>query len=226
MMKTCGRRSGIILMFLYPTDTMPMNRPLLLLPALLLCSCQQQVETYTLQEARHFLDMADNTMSRGVDYLGSDAAYHYFEVRREFARDPRFRISRDSALYTPAETRPYHSWFPEHTAACKELKGLRLSIHDEPGGFIYQLEGKDYTSPADIPASQWQHVRHVYLGHKSLTVSCSMRESIAPDLQGRTDIRYTGPTSSIPPHQLPPTTFPGAPDSKTIDELIKASQRS
>lgn len=225
-MKTSGRRSGIILIFLYPTDTRPMHRPLLLLSALLLCSCQQQVETYTLQEARDFLTLADNTMSRGIDYLGSDEAYHYFEVRREFIRDPRFRISRDATLYTPAETRPYHRWFPDRTAACKELKGLRLSIHDEPGGFIYQLEGKDYTSPADIPASQWQHVRLVYLGHKAPSVSNRMRESIAPYLQGRTDIRYTGPSSSIPPHQLPPTTFPGAPDSKTIDELIKASQRS
>lgn len=225
-MKTSGRRSGIILIFLYPTDTRPMHRPLLLLSALLLFSCQQQVDTYTLQEARDFLDMADNTMSRGIDYLGSDEAYHYFEVRREFIRDPRFRISRDATLYTPAETRPYHSWLPERSPACKELKGLRLSIHDEPGGFIYQLEGKDYTSPADIPASQWQHVRHVYLGHKAPSVSNRMRESIAPYLQGRTDIRYTGPTSSIPPHQLPPTTFLGAPNSKTIDELIKASQRS
>ena len=203
-----------------------MNRPLLLTLTLLLCSCQQQVKTYSLNEARDFLDMADNTMSRGIDYLGSDAEYHYFEIKREFSLDPRFRISRDAALYPPAEIRPYHSWFPERSAACKELKGLRLSILDEPEGFIYQLEGKDYTSPADIPASQWQHVRHVYLGHKSLTVSSSMRESIAPYLQGRTDIRYTGPTSSIPPHQLPPKTYPGAPDSKTIDELIKASQRS
>ena len=151
---------------------------------LLTCACQQQVETYTLPEARNFLDMADNTMSRGIDYLGSDAEYHYFEIKREFARDPRFRISRDAALYSPAEIRPYHSWVPDRTTACKELKGLCLNILDEPGGFIYQLEGKDYTSPAGIPASQWQHVRHVYLGHKSLTVSSSMRESIAPYLQG------------------------------------------
>ena len=225
MMKTCGRRSGIILMFLYPTDTMPMNRLLLLLPALLLCSCQQQVKTYTLPEARDFLDMADNTMSRGIDYLGSDEEYHYFEIKREFARDPRFRISRDAALYPPAEIRPYHSWFPERSAACKELKGLCLNILDEPDGFHYRLKDKEYANPADIPASQWQHVRHVYLGHKSLTVSSSMRESIAPYLQGRTDIRYAGPTSSISPHQLPPTTFPGAPDSKTIDEFLKASHR-
>ena len=225
MMKTCGRRSGIILMFLYPTDTRPMNRPLLLLSALLLCSCQQQVETYTLQEARHFLDMADNTMSRGVDYLGSDAAYHYFEVRREFARDPRFRISRDSALYTPAETRPYHSWFPERSSACRELKGLHLSILDEPDGFHYRLEDKEYANPADIPARQWQHVRHVYLGHKATTVSNRMQKSIEPYLQGRIDIRYSGPISSIPAHQLPPGTSLGAPDNKAIDELIKASHR-
>ena len=225
-MKTSGRRSGIILIFLYPTDTRPMHRPLILLSALLLCSCQQQVDTYTLQEARDFLDMADNTMSRGIDFLGSDEEYHYFEVRREFALNPRFRISRDATPCTPRQKpAPTTAGYP-NTPACKELKGMHLSIHDEPGGFIYQLEGKDYTSPADIPASQWQHVRLVYLGHKAPSVSNRMRESIAPYLQGRTDIRYTGPTSSIPPHQLPPTTFPGAPDSKTIDELIKASQRS
>lgn len=203
-MKTSGRRSGIILIFLYPTDTRPMHRPLLLLSALLLCSCQQQVDTYTLQEARDFLDMADNTMSRGIDYLGSDKAYHYFEVRREFVRDPRFRISRDYALYTPAETRPYHSWLPERSPACKELKGLHLSILDKADGFCYRLEGKEYANPADIPARQWQHVRHVYLGHKSLTVSSCMRQSIAPYLQGRTDIRYTGPTSGIPARVLVP----------------------
>lgn len=183
---------------------MPMNRLLLLLPALLLCACQQQVKTCTLQEAREFLDMSDNTMSRGINYLGSDEEFHYFEIKREFALDPRFRISKDYALYTPAETRPYHSWFPERTDACKELKGLHLNILDEPGGFVYQLEGTDYTSPADIPASRWQHVRHVYLGHKSLTVSSCMRQSIAPYLQGRTDIRYTGPTSGIPARVLVP----------------------
>lgn len=90
---------------------------LILLSALLLCSCQQQVETYTLQEARDFLTLADNTMSRGIDYLGSDEEYHYFEVRREFALDPRFRISRDSGLYAP-----YHRWFPVRSAACRKLK--------------------------------------------------------------------------------------------------------
>ena len=94
---------------------------LILLSALLLCSCLQQVETYTLQEARDFLALADNTMSRGIDYLGSDEEYHYFEVRREFARDPRFRISRNSGLYAPTEIRPYHRWFPERSAACREL---------------------------------------------------------------------------------------------------------
>lgn len=199
---------------------MTMNRLLLLLPALLLCSCQQQVDTYTLQEARDFLDMADNTMSRGIDYLGSDEAYHYFEVRREFIRDPRFRISRDYALYTPAETRPYHSWLPERSPACKELKGIHLSILDKADGFCYRLEGKEYADPADIPARQWQHVRHVHLGHKAPSVSNRMRESIAPFLQGRTDIRYSGPISGIPVHQLPPGTAPGAPDSKTIDEML------
>ncbi len=203
-MKTSGRRSGIILIFLYPTDTRPMHRPLLLLSALLLCSCQQQVDTYTLQEARDFLDMADNTMSRGIDYLGSDKAYHYFEVRREFVRDPRFRISRDYALYTPAETRPYHSWLPERSPACKELKGLHLSILDKADGFCYRLEGKEYANPADIPARQWQHVRHVHLGHKVLSVSNRMRQSIAPYLLGRTDIRYTGPTSGIQARVLVP----------------------
>lgn len=99
-----------------------MHRPLLLLSALLLCSCQQQVETYTLQEARDFLTLADNSMSRGIDYLGSDEEYHYFEVRREFALNPRFRISRDSGLYDPTEIHPYHRWFPVRSAACRKLK--------------------------------------------------------------------------------------------------------
>ena len=101
---------------------------LILLSALLLCSCLQQVETYTLQEARDFLALADNTMSRGIDYLGSDEEYHYFEVRREFARDPRFRISRDSGLYAPTEICPYHRWFPERSAACRELKEQHSEI--------------------------------------------------------------------------------------------------
>ena len=116
-----------------------MNRRLLLPLTLLLCSCQQQVQTYTLREARDFLDMADNTMSRGINYLGSDEEYHYFEISRDFAIDPRFRIGKDTALYSPAETHPYHSWFPERTAACEKLKGLHLRIFDEPGGFIYQI---------------------------------------------------------------------------------------
>lgn len=201
-----------------------MNRRLLLPLTLLLCSCQQQVQTYTLREARDFLDTADNTMSRGIDYLGSDEEYHYFEISRDFAIDPRFRIGKDTALYSPAETHPYHSWFPERTAACEKLKGLHLRIFDEPGGFIYQLEGKDYSSPADIPANQWQHVRHVYLEHKSLPVSSKMQESIVPYLQGRTDIRFHGsPINGIPASQLleTPRSGNGVLTSKALDALMQ-----
>ena len=43
MMKTSERRSGIILIFLYPTDTMPMNRLLLLLQMAILKPTQRLV---------------------------------------------------------------------------------------------------------------------------------------------------------------------------------------
>lgn len=178
--------------------TCSIKRFLVIVAATLFSSCQQQVQTFTLEEAREYLDMVDNTMSRGIDYLGSENGFHYFEIKREFAPDPRFRISRSSALYEPSETYPYRRWFPVRTPACGELKGLRLEILDEPAGFLYLLGGQSYTAPADIPAHQWQHVRCVYLGHKSLDISSRMHKTIAPYLQGRTDIRYSGPTSGLP----------------------------
>ena len=66
---------------------MSIPRLLLLLPALL-CSCQKQVHTWTLHQALDYLDYPQ-TMSRGVDYLGSDADFHYFEHKLEMASDKR-----------------------------------------------------------------------------------------------------------------------------------------
>ena len=191
---------------------------LLLLPLLLICSCRQQVQTYTLEEARAWLDMVDNTMSRGIDYLGSDSGFHYFEINREFAPDPRFRIARESALYADSDTHPYRRWHPKHTPACEELKGLHLYISEESGTFRYQLENRVYTSPADIPANQWQHVRYVILGDKSLTVSGRMQKSIAPYLQGRNDIRYSSPISGMPESET------GAINSQALDALIQGQR--
>ena len=110
-------------------------------------SCQANQGTLSLAEARYYLSRPD-MMSRGIDYLGSDAEFHYFEHKREMARDVRFRISVTENIYLPHETVPYRSWFPERRDAYSLLKGLNLTVDSD---LSCMIEGKPYASPAAVP---------------------------------------------------------------------------
>lgn len=96
----------------------------LFLMFLLLSSCQQEPATYSLSEARDFLDKRAESMDRGICYLGSDAQYHYFEIEREISRNVLFRIPRNAELFAPGDLMPYRSWFPKRRRINGELRRL------------------------------------------------------------------------------------------------------
>lgn len=171
---------------------------LLLLP-LLLCSCQQDPVACTWAEARDYLE-TPQSMSRGVDYLGSDARFHYFEHKLEMARDVRFRISTAEEIYAPYETMPYRSWFPERRDAHTALLGLCLSISPDSSCV---LNGTRYTTPAEIPTELWAKVGRVHFDTKSLQDIRRLEQELQPCLKNAPRIRYTHATISLPSHLLP-----------------------
>ena len=173
--------------------------PAHLLFPLLLCSCQQEPMTCTWAEARDYLE-TPRSMSRGVDYLGSDARFHYFEHKLEMARDVRFRISTAEEIYAPYETMPYRSWFPERRDAYTALLGLSLSISTDSGCV---LNGTRYTTPAEIPPDLWPKVGRVHFDTKSPQDIRRLEQELQPYLKNAPRIRYTHATSSLPPHLLP-----------------------
>ena len=176
---------------------MSIPRLLLLLPALL-CSCQKQVHTWTLHQALDYLDYPQ-TMSRGVDYLGSDADFHYFEHKLEMASDVRFRISAYEN-YTPSHAMPYHAWFPDRTPANDELDALSLRIcHDNQAGtFIYWYKGKRLENPAAISTDILQTIRRICLPDKSKDINELALQPIRRHLENKIDADFSVPTSGLP----------------------------
>ena len=151
--------------------------------------------TLTLQEARDYLN-TPTTLSRGVDYLGSDEEFHYFEHRLEIARDVRFRIRCTDGIYLPHETMPYRSWFPERRDAYTALLGLSLSISPDSSCV---LNGTRYTTPAEIPPDLWPKVGKVHFDTKSPQDIRRLEQELQPYLKNASRIRYTHATSSLLP---------------------------
>lgn len=193
----------------------------LLLP-LLLSACQQEPMTCTWAEARDYLE-TPASMNRGVDYLGSDARYHYFEHRLEIARDVRFRIAMTEGIYEPNETMPYRSWFPERRDAYTDLLGLHLTINPDSS---CMLNGTRYKTPAEIPAELWPEVGRVHFNDKRWPVITRLRQELQPYLRNTPEVRITHATSGLPPHLLQQGEHagPGAPHSEAIDDLMKSRQ--
>ena len=167
------------------------------------------METLTLQGARDYLNRP-STMSRGVDYLGSDAGFHYFEHKQEIACDMRFRISLAEGIYLPHETMPYHSCFPERRDAYDTIKGLHLTIQSD---FTCTLEGNTYPNPAEVPAELWQKVGTVHFAEKRHHEAKQMEQRLAPYLRNTPAVRFTYPVSGLPAHLLPHKhAYSGAPE--------------
>lgn len=166
---------------------------------LLLCSCQLNMETLTLSEARNYLKQPD-TMSRGVDYLGSDAEFHYFEHNRELAQNVRFRISQSEGIFLPHETIPYRSLFPERRDAYSAIMGVMLTVNPDLSCLI---EGETYASPAAVPSELWAEVSAVYFSDQRYHETRLMEQQLAPYLKNSPRVRYIYPLSGIPAHRLP-----------------------
>lgn len=157
--------------------------------------------TLTLQEAREHLN-TPTTLSRGVDYLGSDEEFHYFEHRLEIARDVRFRIRCTDGIYLPHETMPYRSWCPERRDAYRTIAGLHLTIHPD---FSCEAEGRTYSSPATVPAELWPRVGTVHFPDKRHNETKQMEQQLEPYLKNTPAVRFTYPISGLSPHELLPT---------------------
>lgn len=184
--------------------------------------------TLSLAEARDYLNNP-TTLSRGVDYLGSDAEYHYFEHKLEAARNVRFRISHAEGVYLPHETMPYHSCFPERRDAYKTIKGLHLIIHPD---FTCQVEGRTYPGPAEVPAELWQKVGTVLFTEKRLNAAKQQEERLAPYLKNTPAVLFTYPISGLPANLLPhnqadsgPPERSGSISSNAMDELMQKKNR-
>ena len=155
--------------------------------------------TLTWAEAGYYLNRPD-MMSRGVDYLGSDTEFHYFEHKRDLARDVRFRISVSEGIYSQQETMPYRSWFPDRRDAYKELKGLILIVFPD---LSCGIDGTFYASPAEVPAELWPKVVIVHITDKRSKEARKMEQQIAPYLKGSPNVRYIYPLSGLPAYLLP-----------------------
>ncbi len=195
----------------------------LLLSALFLGSCQQQVHTWSLPTALEYLD-TPNSMSRGVDYLGSDADFHYFEHERELCRNVRFRISANE--YTPVSRMPYRSWFPQRRQASQELSRLSLTIHfkHQGTGFTYWYMGKEFQNPAELPAESWQYISCIHLPAKSADSNQAAKDAIRPYLPDSPKLHFIAPVSGLPAHMLKmqgPGHGPGCISNDALDELIR-----
>lgn len=155
--------------------------------------------TLTWAEAGYYLNRPD-MMSRGVDYLGSDTEFHYFEHKRDLARDVRFRISVSEGIYSPQETMPYRSWFPDRRDAYPKLKGSILIVFPD---LSCGIDGTSYASPAAVPAELWPKVVIVHIADKRSKEARQMEQQIAPYLKGSPNVRYIYPLSGLPAYLLP-----------------------
>ena len=195
-----------------------------LFTALLLCACQQKVHTWSLLQTLEYLDF-QQTMSRGVDYLGSDADFHYFEHKLEMAPDVRFRIDRIDE-FTPSSPMPYRAWFPDRVPVDDELDALSLIIHQDiqPGKFTYWYKGKKIEDPAAISTDILETIRRIRLPSKHLDINEQALKPIRHHLENKTDADFSVPTSGLPSCLLEIRGIraqPGAISSDTLEKLIK-----
>lgn len=103
-MSRCAHSSFFALFFLFGTVG--------------LSSCSQEIKTFSMAEAREYV-ASPQSMFRGIDYLGTKDGFHYFEYKREMARDSRFRIPQGE--YSPQCTVEYSPWFPTRTDVYAEF---------------------------------------------------------------------------------------------------------
>ena len=196
----------------------------MLLSALLLCSCQQQVHTWSLNQALEYINF-QQTVSRGVDYLGSDAGFHYFEHKKALGNDVRFRIS-TSENYAPGSPMPYRAWFPDRTPAYGELDALCLNIHYDSrnGTFVYWYKGKKLENPAAIPTEILQSVRLIFLPDKRADINEQALQPIRQHLENKIDADFSAPTSGLPAFLLEhrgERSSSGTISTDALDELIR-----
>lgn len=195
-----------------------------LFTALLLCACQQKVHTWSLLQTLEYLDF-QQTMSRGVDYLGSDADFHYFEHKLEMAPDVRFRIDR-IAEYTPSTPMPYRAWFPDRVPVDDELDALSLIIHQDsqPGKFTYWYKGKKIEDPSAISTDILQTIRRIRLPSKLADINEQALQPIRHHLENKIDADFSVPTSGLPSCLLKIRGIraqPGSISSDALEKLIK-----
>ena len=194
---------------------------LFLFPALFLCSCQQKVHTWSLLQTLEYLDF-QRSMSRGVDYLGSDADFHYFEHKLEMAPDVRFRIDRIDE-FTPSSPMPYRAWFPDRLPVDDELDALSLIIHQDiqPGKFTYWYKGKKIEDPAAISTDILQTIRRISLPSKHPDINEQALKPIRHHLENKIDADFSVPTSVLPAYILELRGKKGTISSDALDSLIK-----
>lgn len=194
---------------------------LFLFPALFLCSCQQKVHTWSLLQTLEYLDF-QRSMSRGVDYLGSDADFHYFEHKLEMAPDVRFRINRIDE-FTPSSPMPYRAWFPDRLPVDDELDALSLIIHQDiqPGKFTYWYKGKKIEDPAAISTDILQTIRRIRLPSKLADINEQALKPIRHHLENKIDADFSVPTSGLPAYILELRGKKGTISSDALDSLIK-----
>ncbi len=197
---------------------------LFLYSALLLCSCQQKIPTWTLLQTLEYLDF-QQSVSRGVDYLGSDAEFHYYRHKLEMAPDVRFRIP--SAEYSPCTPMQYRAWFPDHVPADDELDALSLIIRQDfqSGKFTYWCKGKEIENPEAIPTDVLQNIRRISLPSKNMDINEQALLPIRHHLENKSDVNLTIPTSGLPAFLLElrgTKAQPGAISADALDKLIKA----
>ena len=158
----------------------------------LLSGCSS-VSTCTLPQVLEAVEVP-STMFRGVDYLGSDTDYHYFDYKRELSRDIRFRIRRSE--YTPPEEWEYSRWWSKRQAF--SYHGMVLDVVGEnENEFRYRLAGRYYDSPADIPEPDRLRIRMVRLPSKLYAISRQARERVTPYLKHPDGILFLSPISHI-----------------------------
>lgn len=163
----------------------------LLACAAVLSGCSS-VPTYSLHQALESANFPSD-MFLGVDYLGSDTAFHYFEYKRRLHRDIRFRIQRSE--YTPKEQWNYCAWWPERRVF--DYEKMILSIAEKGNRFEYRIGNFCYDSPGEIPYAVRQNIRLIYLPSKRTAVSRRALAQLKPYLKNSADIRFIAPISGI-----------------------------
>ena len=157
----------------------------------LLSGCGE-VQICTLPQVLVAAD-SPQSMFRGVDYLGSDEAYHYFEYKKELARDIRFRVSR--ADYIPEEEWAYSRLWTRRQAF--DYQEMILNITLEGDGFLYRIGNCEFRNPAEISAADWQKIRLINFPSKDRRLSRRAEQKVLPFLNHPGKVLMLSPVSGI-----------------------------